>query len=186
MPTATNTPVVQPPTPTNTPVPAATPTNTPAPPVSGSVTITAGGDTYVNSSSPTSNYGTSTALRADASPELRSYVKFDVQGVAGPVTRATLRIFANSALPAGIEIHGVTDTAWDERAITFSNAPAYSATVTGTSGAIATGTWLSIDITSLVQGNGVISIAITTPSSTQINLASRETGATAPQLIVEY
>ncbi len=188
--TATNTPAPGP-TATNTPVPPPTATATPLPPTptpgSGSLTVTAGADTYVNSASPTSNYGSNTALRVDASPdELRSYIKFNVQGLPGPVTKATLRIFANSGSSTGISVRSVADTAWDEMAMTYSSAPAMSTSITGSSGAFTLGTWVSIDITPLVQGNGVVSIAVTTTSSTQINLASRESGANAPQLIINY
>ena len=51
----------------------------------------------------------------------------------------------------------------------------------GFSGAV----WTTFDITSLVTGNGTINIALTTSSSTAVSLASRESGANAPQLIVE-
>ena len=48
-------------------------------------------DTYVNASNPTSNYGRSTSLRMDASPNIHSYLKFNVNGLAGyPIYNARL------------------------------------------------------------------------------------------------
>jgi hypothetical protein len=192
--TPTNTPVATTgptPTPTNTPAPTATPTNTPTPTptgaASGSLTFTPVADSYVNSGSTSSNYGTSTALRTDGSPDLHSYIKFDVAGLPGPVKTATLRIFANSTSTTGVDVHGVADTTWGETTITYANAPAMASTVTGSSGPIPTAsTWISIDVTSLINGNGTFSLGVATTNATAISLASRETGANAPQLIVGY
>ena len=141
-------------------------------------------DAYVNEGSPTSNYGGITALRADTSPLVRSYLRFDVQGLSGTITRATLRIFTNSSSIAGFEVHNVTDNTWTELTINHSNAPVMDG-VAATSGTFGAGTWMTVDITPLITGNGSFNIALTTTSSTAFSLASREAGANAPQLIIE-
>jgi hypothetical protein len=169
-------------TPTNTPTSSATATRTATPP-SSTLTLTAIADSYVNAGSATSNYGSLTTLRADGSPVVRSYLRFNVQGLNGPVTRATLRIFANSALTQGVDARGVTDNTWAEGTINFNNAPAVGG-VLGSSGSISSGTWKTIDVTSFITGNGTFNLAVTTNSSTAISLASRES-ANAPQLIIE-
>ena len=174
-------------TPTNTPTPTATATRTPTPTQAGnSITLTPIADAYVNSSSPASNFGTNTALREDASPDLHSYIKFSVQGLNGAPSKVTLRLFANSTSSTGVNINGVSNTSWVENSITFNNAPAIDGPLAGSSGAIKTAnTFVSIAITSLVTGNGTISIAVTTTNSTAISLASREAGANAPQLVIQ-
>jgi hypothetical protein len=141
-------------------------------------------DSYVNASSPTANYGTQTQLRADNSPVVRSYLRFNVQNLTGRITRVTLRIYANSALSQGIDARGVTDNSWTESGINYNNAPAVGG-VLGSSGSIAANTWKTIDVTSFVTGNGVFNLAVTTNSSTAVSLASRQAGANAPQLVVE-
>jgi hypothetical protein len=141
-------------------------------------------DSYVNASSPTANYGTQTQLRADNSPVVRSYLRFNVQNLTGRITRVTLRIYANSALSQGIDARGVTDNSWTESGIHYNNAPAVGG-VLGSSGSIAANTWKTIDVTSFVTGNGVFNLAVTTNSSTAVSLASRQAGANAPQLVVE-
>ena len=156
---------------------------TPAPPTS--FTFTPVADTYVNESSPTANYGASTALRADASPINRSYLRFSVQGLGGPVKSATLRVYANSSSGTGHDVRGVADNTWGERTITYANAPTVDAIVTGSSGGFSVGSWTTVDVTPLITGNGTFSLAITTPSSAAISYASRESGANAPQLVVE-
>jgi lipoprotein-anchoring transpeptidase ErfK/SrfK len=57
--------------------------------------------------------------------------------------------------------------------------------VTATSGAISTGTWMSLDVTPLVTGNGSFGFALTTTGQA-VRFASKEAGAgTSPQLVVE-
>jgi hypothetical protein len=131
------------------------------------------------------NYGTATTLRADGSPDIHSYLKFDITGLGGAPSQVILRLYANSTSTTGVNVSGVADTSWGEKTITYNNMPAINGTVTGSSGPIKTAnTWISINITPLVSGNGTISIAVTTTNSTAISLASRETGANAPQLVI--
>jgi hypothetical protein len=60
------------------------------------------------------NYGTSTTLRADASQLVRSYLRFNVQGLSGSITRVTPRIFTNSGSSAGYEVRNVADNTWTD------------------------------------------------------------------------
>jgi hypothetical protein len=153
--------------------------------LSGSTTtFNPSADAYVNSGSPASNFGSLTTLRADASPDIHSYLRFDVQGLPGTVTRVTLRIFTNSSSSTGYEVRNVTDNTWGELTINYSNAPAVGP-VTATSGPFATGVWTTVDITPLISGNGTYTIALTTTNATAFSLASRESGANAPQLVIE-
>jgi hypothetical protein len=181
-PTPTDTPTVTP-TPSDTPTP--TPTFTPTPTlVVNTFTFNPAADAYVNESNASGNYGALTTLRADASPILRSYLRFDVQGLSGTITRAALRIFTNSGSSTGYEVRSVADNSWVEGAINFSNAPAFDGVI-GASGPFGTGAWTMVDITPLITGDGSYSIALTTTNNTAFSLASRETGTNAPQLIIE-
>ncbi len=184
---------------TNTPTPAFTPTAT-LPPTSthtptstftststaavNTFTLNPVVDAYVNEASPSMNYGNVTTLRADASPVVRSYLRFNVQGLSGTVTRVTLRVFTNSSSSTGYEVRNVTDSSWGELTINYANAPVFEG-VTATSGSFGTGIWTTVDITPLVAGNGTFNLALTTTNATAFSLASRESGANAPQLIIE-
>lgn len=141
-------------------------------------------DSYVNESSPTMNYGTSSSLRADGSPLVRSYLRFNVQGLVGTVTKATLRVYATSSSSVGYDIHGVSDNSWGETTLNFTNAPAFGPVVVS-SGPFTGPIWKEMDVTVLINGDGTYSLALTTPHTTAISFASREAGATAPQLIIE-
>jgi acid phosphatase type 7 len=75
-------------------------------------------------------------------------------------------------------------SAWTETTINYNNAPSVESAA-GSSNGFSGGIWMTVDITSLVTGNGTINLALTTSSSTAVSLASRESGANAPQVIVE-
>ena len=169
------------PSPTRTMSQTPTRTSTAAP---ATRTFTPIADSYVNESSPTTNYGTSTQLRADGSPFVRSYLRFNVLNLSGRVTRATLRIYANSAASSGCVANIVSNNTWTETGLTYSNAPPPGSAL-GSSGSFGAGVWISMDVTAHITGNGTYSIAVTTPGSTAVSLASREAGANTPQLIIE-
>jgi Predicted solute binding protein len=185
-PTPTNTPTVTN-TPANSPTPTNTPASTPTPTatLTGTIALNPVADAYVVSASPTSNFGTSKTLYVDNSPIDHSYVQFNVQGLSQAPSKVTLKIFANSTQSTGYDVYSVADNTWTETGINYSNAPAFAGTKTGSSGAIKTsGQFYSVDVTSLVTGNGQVSFGLLTTSSTAINLSSRESGANAPQLVI--
>ena len=140
-------------------------------------------DAYVTAAIPNTNYGGSLQVRVDGSPIVRGYLTFNIQGLNKPIATAKLRIYANSSSSVGVKVYGVPDVTWNERSITYNNAPAFG-NLGGQSGPIRSATWITIDVTVLVTGNGVVSVALTGINSTAISLASRESGAHAPQLII--
>lgn len=140
-------------------------------------------DSYVNETSPTTNYGSNLALRTDGSPIIRSYLRFNVQGMSGNVTRATLRIFANTASSAGCSANGVSDNTWTESTINYTNAPPVGSALSS-SGPFGAGVWINLDVTAYITGNGTYNLALTPLGTTAISFASSE-ASNAPQLIVE-
>ncbi|MBI3762260.1 MAG: DNRLRE domain-containing protein [Chloroflexi bacterium] len=168
-----------------TPAPGANPTGAAANPPRPAPSFTLVADTYVNESKPDANYGSAEKLHTDGTPQLRAYLRFRVQGVIGAVTRATLRVYATSSSSAGYDVRPVADNNWDEGAIGFANAPE-SGDVVGSSGAFAANTWTSVDVTPIITGDGTFSLALTSTSTTATTYASREAGANAPQLVVEF
>jgi hypothetical protein len=167
------------PTPTSTPTPTVAPTTSP-----GTLTVVPVADSYTDASAPTTNHGTATTMRVDGSPVVRSFLRFNVTGASGTVTTATLRVWANSAQSTGYDAYSVANNTWGETTITDANAPPFGAKL-GSSGAVATGTWTSINVTSAVAGNGTFSFGLSTTNSTALSLSSRE-GANPPQLVVVF
>jgi phosphatidylinositol-3-phosphatase len=147
--------------------------------------FTPSADAYVSQAKPNSNFGTVSTLRTDGSPKVeRSYLRFDVTQLTGIVTKATLRLYAGSRDRLGYTVRSVVSTYWSEGGITYANAPPPGAVV-ASSGAVARGTWRSVDVTGVVNGDGAISLALTANGSSAGVYASRETGATTPELVVE-
>ncbi len=174
------------PTPSPQSSPSAGPTASPgatssSPPNTSSIVAMA--DSYVAADKPTTNYGLSTALRSDGSPILWSYLRFDLGSIQGTVTRATLRFLPNANHSTGVEVHRTSNNAWTETSITYANAPSFDAAIVATSGALKTGVWSSIDVTSAMTG-GNVNFVLTTTSSTQTNIWSRQS-ANAPYLVIE-
>jgi calcineurin-like phosphoesterase family protein len=165
---------------TRTPT-AANPTATSA---GGTFTFISSADSYVESSNPSSNYGSATQIRADGSPDVHSYLRFNVQGLSGAVTSATLRVYANSSVTAGYDARSVSDNTWTESGVTYNNAPPVGS-VLGSSGNVNSNTWTSVNVTSYITGNGTYNLGLTTSGTTALSLASRESGANAPQLVIQ-
>lgn len=186
--TTTSTPVNPPatvaPTQTASGAPPPAPTATLPPSVSGTITFAPAADAYVTAAIPNTNFGGSQQIRFDASPDVKGYLTFNVQGLNAPITRVKLRLYANSSSSKGSNVYGVPDSSWGERSITYTNAPALGNQI-GAIGPFRSGTWIEVDVTAFVTGNGTFSLALTGLNSTAVSLVSREGGAAkAPQLII--
>ena len=143
-------------------------------------------DSYVTSGAPDKNYGSNTSLRVDNSPELRSYLRFNVTEMdTGQSYSAKLRMYANSSNSTGFSVKLVDDNNWIEKSITYNNSPAMGDELVK-SQKISKATWVEVDVTSLITRNATYNIALTTNSNTNTNFASREAGSKAPQLVISY
>lgn len=147
-------------------------------------TFLAVADTFARSTEPDRNFGTRAAVRTDASPYVASFLRFDPDGLGTSITRATLRLYANSSNSGNVDVRGVTSNSWEETTLTYRNMPAVLAVVSST-GRIAAGTWIAWDVTPLVRNNDPISLALTSTSITATSVASRESPY-RPQLVVSF
>jgi hypothetical protein len=121
-------------------------------------------------------------LRTASRPKIVSYLTFSVSGLSGTVTAATLRLWANVADLRGVAVHAASGS-WHEDSITAANAPAVGGAVAFT-GAAGAKTWATADVTPVVSGNGVVSIALTQVGSGSGQYDSRE-GSHPPELVVQ-
>jgi Calcineurin-like phosphoesterase len=141
-------------------------------------------DAFVAGDLTTTNYGNSAFLKADTSPTFQSYLRFYVGDLIGTVTKATLWLYTTSSSATGYQVRRVNDQGWEEGSITFANAPGPDGTI-GSSGRFAASNWTSVDVTSLVNGNGVYDLALTTTSTATLNFNSRNARSNPPRLVVE-
>jgi hypothetical protein len=147
-------------------------------------TFTPVADAYVRSDAPTTNNGLVSSIKADASPDYHSYLRFNVGDISGTVTQATLRLYATSSSSTGYRVQSVTANTWDESQLTYSNAPALGAVI-GSSGKFSSANWVSVDVTPLITGNGVYDLAVTTTSTSSMSFYSRDAASFWPQLVIQ-
>jgi PKD repeat protein len=158
-------------------------------PVAGQVTVSPVADSYVHSLNPTTNYGSKGTLRVRdggaTSDSYRSYLKFDVAGLTGPVDSARLRVFVTDPASDGGDLYSIADTTWTESGLTWNNAPPFSGIPARPLGPATNGTWVEfpLDPRVFAAGDGTYSFTIVGHSSEVLWYGSRET-ANPPQLIV--
>ncbi|MCI0391644.1 MAG: DNRLRE domain-containing protein [Acidobacteria bacterium] len=147
-------------------------------------------DAFTQASTPNQNFGPNSNLRVGVG--INSYLKFDFSALppatsGSDVTKATLRLWVNTATTAGsFDVRRVIGT-WDEETITANSAPSLgSADVSGIQ--ITTqdeNSFVTIDITTLVKdwlngllaNNGIALLA--NAANTNIRFDSKENGQTS-------
>ena len=203
-------------TPTDTPTLTNSPTSTPsstatATPVRPTVTATAtatvtatataaqvdsqfspAADTYIDSSAPNKNYGHNGTLYVNSSGPTgqtqESWLRFDVAGVSGVVTRARLRVFAYSGSVQGPALYG-TGTNWSETGLTWANRLAKTTGELSRVGAVGDNTWVEYDVTAQVTANGSFGFALVPTSTDGLLFYSRNNpccAKPAPQLVITW
>jgi hypothetical protein len=155
------------------------------------VTLTLGpvADAQVSSSSPSANYGTLASMRTregnGSNPvAYRTYLKFDVQGLAGTVTGVTLRLYVSDKSGNTQSVYTV-DPGWTEAGINYTNAPAIGGSPLGGATASTVNTYVEIPLaTSAVTGNGLVSFAVKSGGTDSAIYNTKEAGANPPQLVL--
>ena len=151
-----------------------------------SLAFPAAADARVEEERPEANFGADPGLRTDGGgdPEVRSYLRFDVGGVAGRVSRATLRLYvaAGGETADGPQVYRAGND-WREADVAWNDQPAPSGAIVDDAGAIAEEGWLELDVTRVVDGNGVYTFALFPQSGDGANFHAREADH-PPQLVV--
>ena len=142
-------------------------------------------DSFVRSTQPGANFGTSTSIELGGKAASSGYLRFEVSVPAGEtVTSATLRLYATQNKASGFTVHRVADDGWGETAVTYSNAPPIGTQV-ASSGSYAKNAYVAVDVTPAVTGSGPVSLALKRSAKTVNTFNSREAASNRPQLIVE-
>ena len=150
--------------------------------------VRAKADAFVSGANMNKNFGAAPALRVDASPTFRAFVRFNVDLGSGDFERVSLLLYSRSRSSRGYQVRLVEEP-WRERKITFLNAPSLSPSFV-LSGPLKARSWKAVDVTSIVEEassgeDDYVSFALTTRSQNAVELASRETGFHGPRLVVE-
>ncbi len=144
--------------------------------------IPAKADAYVAAAKPNTNYGGSSVLKV-RDKVYRSFVKFAVTGLSGPASSARLRLWVTNPSTAGGGVYKVSNS-WTQSTITWNNAPTIgSSPRLAKLGTTTTGTWVEVDVTSAITGNGSFTFRISGGNTNQAEYSTRETSKD-PVLIV--
>ncbi len=143
-------------------------------------------DSKVKSTSPNNNYGSDSTLRVrkTSTEEYRSYLKFEVSGVPGTITGATLRLYVTDGSPDGGTAY-LVDNQWTETTITWNIAPPISGSPLDSFGEVLIATIVELDLSSAVLGNGTYSFALTSADSNSAYYSSSESSP-PPELVITY
>ncbi|HYO56340.1 DUF7594 domain-containing protein [Archangium sp.] len=160
-------------------------TSTTAQGLSTTLTFGASADARVEAASPTRNFGSASSLGADLSPNVESYLRFHLSGLTGTVTRATLRLYASDGTSDGPRVF-LSEGGWAEGGFTWNNRPALLEGPLDDKGAISSNTWVELDVTGVVRGNGELNLALVATSGNGTDFYSRESSRSdlRPQLVV--
>ncbi len=162
--------------------------NVTTPPSSSGLTFTPTDDATIRESNPNSNFGSRANLEVDASSRKDILLRFDVSGLgSSSISNVILRLYATDESPLGGDFIEITATSgsWDEDTVTWSNAPAGDGISLGSLGRVTAGNWYELDVTPLVNGDGAVSIRVSSSNSNGADYASKEnSNGNAPELIV--
>ncbi|GLX67000.1 CBM96 family carbohydrate-binding protein [Paenibacillus glycanilyticus] len=157
-------------------------------------TITVSEDARVDSGAAnlSSNYGTETAMllkEGGSTYNRRIFFKFNVDSL-GIYNSAKFRLnFTDAGAAAEPLTLYAVDDAWTESGLTYSNQPTYGSAITASSVGGGNG-WYEWDVTSYVEqqklADGVVSFVLLGTPSVNRTVSGKESGANAPQLVVNY
>ncbi len=140
-------------------------------------------DAYVRANEPTTNFGKNRSLIVDDVPVVRSYLRFEIFGLTGPIVRATLRLYSLTASGDGFQLRAARGS-WSESTVTFRRAPSVGRLLE-LSGALDQNQWRSIDVTSALGSHPTtVDFALVGIGDRQLAIASRESDF-PPELVIE-
>jgi hypothetical protein len=139
-------------------------------------------DTYISSDAPEKSYAESERIKVDRTPEMWALLRFEIPA-GTPIHRAVLRLYARDSAKQGGTAHVVAGN-WGA-GIDWNSRPDLGAQVAEI-GRVKKGDWVTIDVTSALEGDGVLALAIVPQSDSVASYSAGEDGARfAPQLLVE-
>ena len=144
-------------------------------------------DATVDQARAQTNFGSSSRLLIDgdtgAGLDRRAYLKATVGPISGRIDRAALRVWVRDETRDGPAVLPTT-TRWSGRTITWRSAPAATGSPASDAGRITAGSWVDLDVTSLVDGAGSYGFLLVPTSSDGLVVDSLQ-GSNPPRLIIE-
>lgn len=155
-------------------------------PGTGSTTLAPEADARVMQGSPNSNYGGGPVLGADNSPVIETYLRFNVSGISGTVTRARLRFYVTNPTGNAPAVYRADpNVLWSETGITWNNKPPRVGGIIANLGSISADRYVEYNLTTTVTGNGTYTFNLKAESSDGADFSSKDASSNRPQLVIE-
>lgn len=151
------------------------------------ITATAVADSYVRSSSATTNFGTATTMQGIKSgPTIyQAYFRFSLGSFPAPPVSAKVRLFVTDASMGTGSLFATAGSTWAETGITWNTRPATSGAALAASKKATLNQWVEFDVTPFVTAAGEYSFVLANGNKDLVAFSSRE-GSNAPQLVVSF
>jgi hypothetical protein len=153
-------------------------------------TFTDVADAAVSPHASAQRFGRQDWLRVGPRRRWRTYLRFRVQGLSGPATRALLVLRVTGRGRVTVDADVALGHQWSERQLTARTAPRVGARVARARARVRCGRRgtcpLVLDVTRAVTGNGVHDFVLTTRSRGRLRILSREAGHGGPRLMVTF
>jgi hypothetical protein len=155
------------------------------PPTTVTRTFGATADTTVKQATPTTAFGSAATVKLDGSPVEQGLLKYTVSGTTGySVTAAKLRLYVTNGGGSGGRLYRTASTGWSESGVTWNTAPTADATPFASLAATTAGSWVEVDASSVVRGDGTYSFRATSTASDGTEFASKEAATNPSQLVL--
>jgi hypothetical protein len=149
----------------------------PAPVGAATQSSLASADSFVDASHPNSNHGAEKFVRVGGRPEQRAYLRFRIRPLEAEIERASLNVFVSRGSARCLRVRRVANR-WRESTITWKQRPRATAFPSVRHiGRMRRGTWISLDVSSLVTRRGVYSFELSTTTTGQMSIVSKEGGS---------
>lgn len=150
-------------------------------------------DAQIRLSRPTNNYGLSRTTKVELD-KYQTYLKFNVSGVNGVISRAVLRLTVGTGTSDGSDdggslyeasnnLSGLSEP-WTEFILTAENAPTLISGELAAAGRVELGEVVEFPLTGIITGNSVRSFCLKSGSGNLVRYKTKETLA-PPELILE-
>ena len=115
-----------------------------------------------------------------------SYLKFNVSGLSGSVGSATLQLRENGDVGSGtLRVYRGSHNSWTETSLSTANAPGENGQLGTFTGAVSGGQAVSVDVSSLITGDGIYSVIVKMDAGGNDIWFGSEESTRKPQLIIE-
>ncbi len=133
-------------------------------------------DAYVQSDTPSTNYGTKNILYSVGSPAKTMFFKFDLSATAGkPIKSAVLSTKIQNDSSDLQTINNVEDNTWVETAVNYNNKPALGSSIGSfTAGAINSTNSSDVKSAVVAHSGGLMTIAVSSTKTDNMAVYSRE------------